>query len=70
MNDLVTTNDGGSVLPYLIYAGVGLLTLLILGFIVARLYKRASKEIGFVRTGFGAPNSCKRCSRCRPPIWR
>ena len=53
MNDLVTTNDGGSVLPYLIYAGVGLLTLLILGFIVARLYKRASKEIGFVRTGFG-----------------
>ena len=53
MNDLVTTNGGGSVLPYLIYAGVGLLTLLILGFIVARLYKRASKEIGFVRTGFG-----------------
>lgn len=38
MNDLVTTNGGGSVLPYLIYAGVGLLTLLILGFIVARLY--------------------------------
>lgn len=53
MNDLVTTNGGGSILPYLIYAGVGLLTLLILGFIVARLYKRASKEIGFVRTGFG-----------------
>jgi uncharacterized membrane protein YqiK len=53
MNDLVTSNGGGSVLPYLIYAGVGLLTLLILGFIIARLYKRASKEIGFVRTGFG-----------------
>lgn len=53
MNDLVTSNGGGSVVPYLIYAGVGLLTLLILGFIIARLYKRASKEIGFVRTGFG-----------------
>jgi uncharacterized membrane protein YqiK len=53
MNDLVTSNGGGSVVPYLIYAGVGLLTLLTLGFIIARLYKRASKEIGFVRTGFG-----------------
>ncbi|MFL9841253.1 flotillin domain-containing protein [Sphingomonas sp. ST-64] len=40
-------------LPYLIYAGGGLLTLLIIGLVIARLYKRASKEIGFVRTGFG-----------------
>lgn len=40
-------------LPYLIYAGIALATLLILGLIIARLYKRASKEIGFVRTGFG-----------------
>lgn len=40
-------------LPYLIYAGVALAALLILGLILARLYKRASKEIGFVRTGFG-----------------
>ncbi|WP_394652479.1 flotillin family protein [uncultured Sphingomonas sp.] len=39
--------------PYLIYAGIGLATLLILGLILARLYRRASKEIGFVRTGLG-----------------
>ncbi|MFC3582039.1 flotillin family protein [Sphingomonas hylomeconis] len=43
----------GSVLPYLIYAGVSLGALLVLGLIIAKLYKRASKEIGFVRTGFG-----------------
>lgn len=36
-----------------IYAGVALLVLLAFGIMVARLYKRASKEIGFVRTGFG-----------------
>jgi len=32
---------------------VAVATLLILGLILARLYKRASKEIAFVRTGFG-----------------
>lgn len=36
-----------------IIAGGGLATLLILGLILARLYKRASKETSFVRTGFG-----------------
>ena len=36
-----------------IYAGIVLLALLIIGVIFTRLYKRASKEIGFVRTGFG-----------------
>ncbi|RYY40946.1 MAG: flotillin family protein, partial [Sphingomonadales bacterium] len=51
MQEVATT--GGSILPYLIYAGGGLLTLLVIGLIIARLYKRASKEIGFVRTGFG-----------------
>lgn len=51
MQEVATT--GGSILPYVIYAGGGLLTLLIIGLIIARLYKRASKEIGFVRTGFG-----------------
>lgn len=51
MQEVATT--GGSVLPYLIYAGGGLLTLLVIGLVIARLYKRASKEIGFVRTGFG-----------------
>ena len=36
-----------------IYAGVGLVLILAFGIIVTRLYRRASKEIGFVRTGFG-----------------
>lgn len=36
-----------------IYAGIVLATLIILGLIVTRLYRRATKEIGFVRTGFG-----------------
>lgn len=40
-------------LPYVIYAGIALVALLTLGLVIARLYKRASKEIGFVRTGFG-----------------
>jgi uncharacterized membrane protein YqiK len=52
MNDLVP-QGAVSMLPYLIYAGIALLALLILGLIIARLYKRASKEVGFVRTGFG-----------------
>ncbi len=34
-------------------AAVCLIALLIIGFICVRLYKRASKEISFVRTGFG-----------------
>ncbi|MBX9815411.1 MAG: flotillin [Proteobacteria bacterium SG_bin5] len=51
MNDIVAA--GGSTLPYILVPGIGLLTLLILGLVLARLYKRASKEIGFVRTGFG-----------------
>ncbi|HEY0647573.1 flotillin family protein [Phenylobacterium sp.] len=41
------------ILDILILAGVGLAGLLILGLILARLYKRASKEVSFVRTGFG-----------------
>ncbi|MDX1539296.1 flotillin family protein [Arsukibacterium sp.] len=36
----------------LIIAGVALVGLLVLGMILARLYKRATKEISFVRTGF------------------
>ena len=51
MNDLVT--QGGWVLPYVVFPGIGLVGLLIIGLILARLYKRASKEVGFVRTGFG-----------------
>src|SRR3546814_12221854 len=40
-------------MPYLIISGAGLLRLIVVGVVLARLYKRASKEIGFVRTGFG-----------------
>ena len=36
-----------------IYAGIILAALLVIGLILTRLYKRASKETGFVRTGFG-----------------
>ncbi len=41
------------IVDLLILSGVGLAALLILGLIVARLYRRASKEVSFVRTGFG-----------------
>ena len=40
-------------MPVLIYAGIALAALLILGLVIARLYKRATKEVGFVRTGLG-----------------
>jgi uncharacterized membrane protein YqiK len=36
-----------------IYAGIVVAALLILGLILTRLYHRSTKEIGFVRTGFG-----------------
>ncbi|MDP1028664.1 flotillin domain-containing protein [Sphingomonas sp. KR1UV-12] len=51
MNPVATTSSG--LTSVLIYAGVPLLALLIIGIVMARLYKRASKEIAFVRTGFG-----------------
>ncbi|MCP4873989.1 MAG: flotillin family protein [Gammaproteobacteria bacterium] len=35
------------------YAGTILIALIVLGLIFARLYKRASKEVSFVRTGMG-----------------
>lgn len=37
----------------LIIAGIILAALIIIGTIIARLYKRSSKEVSFVRTGFG-----------------
>lgn len=36
-----------------ILGGGGILFLLIIGFMLARLYRRATKEVAFVRTGFG-----------------
>ena len=37
----------------LVLAGIILAALIIIGVIIARLYKRSSKEVSFVRTGFG-----------------
>lgn len=45
--------EAPSLIPYLVIGGTSLILLIVLGLIVARLYKRASKEIGFVRTGLG-----------------
>ncbi len=36
-----------------VIAGVIFAALVIIGIIIARLYQRSSKEISFVRTGFG-----------------
>ncbi|MFG6412647.1 flotillin family protein [Roseateles sp. DC23W] len=36
-----------------VMAGIGLLGLLTIGFVFARLYKRSTKELAFVRTGLG-----------------
>lgn len=43
----------GSAFAILIYALVTLAALLTIGIVIARLYKRSTKEIAFVRTGFG-----------------
>ncbi len=37
----------------LIYAGIVFAALMVIGLMLARLYKRATKEVGFVRTGLG-----------------
>ncbi|WP_315079847.1 flotillin family protein [Acinetobacter guillouiae] len=37
----------------LVLAGIILMALIVIGVIIARLYKRSSKEVSFVRTGFG-----------------
>jgi uncharacterized membrane protein YqiK len=42
-----------NLIDILVIAGVILVAFIVLGLIFARLYKRASKEVSFVRTGFG-----------------
>jgi uncharacterized membrane protein YqiK len=42
-----------SIIEIAVLAGAGLLGLLFIGLVFARLYKRASKETAFVRTGMG-----------------
>lgn len=43
----------GDIMGFGLSAGTIIVLLLILGLVVARLYRRSSKEISFVRTGFG-----------------
>ncbi|WP_018998443.1 flotillin family protein [Hirschia maritima] len=43
----------GYITQYLTIAGIILVALLALGLIFSRLYRRSSKEVSFVRTGFG-----------------
>jgi uncharacterized membrane protein YqiK len=42
-----------NILDAAVIAGIILFTLIVMGLILARLYRRASKEVSFVRTGFG-----------------
>lgn len=42
-----------SLLNILIYAGIILLALVIIGVILTRLYRRATKDVALIRTGFG-----------------
>ena len=44
--------DMNNLIDILVIAGVILVAFIVLGMIFARLYKRASKEVSFVRTGF------------------
>ena len=43
----------GNVIDTLITAAIIIVAIFVIGMIVARLYQRASKEVSFVRTGFG-----------------
>lgn len=44
---------GGNLMDIAIWAGAIFFALLIFAFTITRLYRRATKEVGFVRTGFG-----------------
>ncbi|KQX20239.1 MULTISPECIES: flotillin family protein [unclassified Sphingomonas] len=57
MSNLPATTSSGfldsATSIYVLVPGIAVIALIILGLIIARLYRRASKEIAFVRTGFG-----------------
>ncbi|MFV5516487.1 hypothetical protein [Acinetobacter gerneri] len=53
-----------SLYQILTIAGVILLALIIIGVIIARLYKRSSKEVSFVRTGFGGEKVIMSHKKC------
>ena len=40
-------------LNVLIYAGIVLFALVVIGIILTRLYRRATKDVALIRTGFG-----------------
>lgn len=42
-----------SLVNILIYSGIVLLTLVVIGVILTRLYRRATKDVALIRTGFG-----------------
>lgn len=58
----------------LIIAGIIFLALFVIGLILARLYRRSSKEISFVRTGFGGEHVIlgggRLCYRCCMKLFR
>jgi flotillin len=56
--DTLLSFDSGSGFIILI-ASMALLALIVIGLIFAKLYKRASKEMAFVRTGFGGEKIIK-----------
>ncbi|MBB1323314.1 MULTISPECIES: flotillin family protein [Shewanella] len=56
--ETLTSFDSGSSFILLI-AGLVILGLIVIGLIFAKLYKRASKEMAFVRTGFGGEKIIK-----------
>ncbi len=43
----------GQLIEIVLIAGIGVLALLVIGIVFARLYKRSTKETAFVRTGLG-----------------
>jgi len=53
MNDIIPLGDNGGLIAIGGISLAALVALLIIGLIIGRLYQRASKETGFVRTGFG-----------------
>ncbi|MFV0625680.1 flotillin family protein [Sphingomonas sp. ac-8] len=53
MNTDVVVQQSGMLTTVGIVAGAALVLLLVIGLLFAKLYRRASKEIGFVRTGAG-----------------
>lgn len=53
MQDVVVADNFGALATFGTIGLVLVVTILAIGLVIARLYRRASKETGFVRTGFG-----------------